>query len=76
MQYLFVVITNFYQIEFSQHPSIKENVTIITFGRDVKVLQYYSTDYTKISECVGNATSIEYCMFMIVHNFDIYKHKK
>lgn len=51
-------------------------MTIITFGRDVKVLQYYSTDYTKISQCVGNATSIKYCMFMIVHYLYIYKHKK
>lgn len=41
--------------EFSQHPSITENVTVITCGRDVKILQYYSTNYTKISECVGNA---------------------
>ena len=26
---------------------------VITFGRDVKVLQYYSTDYKEIVKCVG-----------------------
>ncbi|XP_052696634.1 uncharacterized protein LOC128175218 isoform X1 [Crassostrea angulata] len=40
--------------EFSQHPSITENVTVITCGRDVKVLQYYSANYTEISECVDD----------------------
>ena len=26
---------------------------VITFGRDVKVLQYYSNDYKEIVKCVG-----------------------
>nr|XP_022329953.1 uncharacterized protein LOC111128566 [Crassostrea virginica] len=42
--------------EFSLHPNISENVMVITFGRDVKVLQYYSTDYKEIVKCVDNLT--------------------
>lgn len=30
---------------------------VVTFGRDVKVIQYFSNDYRKISACVGNAFS-------------------
>lgn len=41
-------------LETSQHQSIKENITVITFGLDVKVIQYYSCDHTEISKCVGN----------------------
>nr|XP_022329954.1 uncharacterized protein LOC111128567 [Crassostrea virginica] len=38
--------------EFSQHPSIAENVMVITFGREVRVIQYYSNDHRTISKCV------------------------
>ncbi|XP_061168838.1 uncharacterized protein LOC133178094 [Saccostrea echinata] len=41
--------------EFSKHSSaIPENVSIVTFGEEVKVLHYYSTDYTTIAQCVDN----------------------
>ena len=41
-------------LEFSLHPSISENVMVVTFGRDVKVIQSYSNDFRTISRCVGN----------------------
>ncbi|XP_062610776.1 uncharacterized protein LOC134272569, partial [Saccostrea cucullata] len=40
--------------EFSKHPSKTENVSVITFGDDVKILQYYSKDYISISRCVDS----------------------
>ncbi|XP_052699916.1 uncharacterized protein LOC128177295 [Crassostrea angulata] len=38
--------------EFSQHSSITENVTVMTFGQDVKVIQYYSCDHAEVTKCV------------------------
>lgn len=40
--------------EFSKHPSVSENVMVVTFGRDVKVIQHYSNKHKTISRCVGN----------------------
>lgn len=40
--------------EFSKHQSVSENVMVITFGRDVKVIQHYSNKHKTISRCVGN----------------------
>lgn len=44
----------FFMLEFSQHSSITENVTVMTFGQDVKVIQYYSCDHAEVIKCVGN----------------------
>lgn len=44
----------FFMLEFSQHSSITENVTVMTFGQDVKVIQYYSCDHAEVIQCVGN----------------------
>lgn len=44
----------FFMLEFSQHSSITENVTVMTFGQDVKVIQYYSCDHAEVTKCVGN----------------------
>nr|XP_019922789.2 uncharacterized protein LOC105328252 [Crassostrea gigas] len=38
--------------EFSKHPSVSENVMVVTFGRDVKVIQHYSNKHKTISRCV------------------------
>lgn len=41
--------------EFSKHPSIAENVSVITFGEEVKIRHYYSNDYGSITRCVGKS---------------------
>lgn len=50
--------------EFSKHPSIPENVMVVTFGQDVKVIQRYSNKHKTISRCVGNI----HCTFSIIIN--------
>ncbi|XP_078314482.1 uncharacterized protein LOC111131493 isoform X2 [Crassostrea virginica] len=40
--------------EYSTLQTISENVMVVTFGPDVKVIQYFSNDYRKISACVDN----------------------
>ncbi|XP_061168822.1 uncharacterized protein LOC133178072 [Saccostrea echinata] len=41
--------------EFSKHSSsVPENVSVVTFGKEVKVLQYYSNNYTMLANCVDD----------------------
>lgn len=44
----------FFMLEFFQYLLIIENVIVMMFGQDVKVIQYYFCDYVEVIKCVGN----------------------
>ncbi|XP_062619573.1 uncharacterized protein LOC134281126 isoform X2 [Saccostrea cucullata] len=50
MQEAFMEILN----EISAHPDTDENVAVISFGREVKFLHYYSNNYGSVIQCLAD----------------------
>lgn len=52
-------------LEYLNQPKVDHFVAVVSFGKDVKVLQHYSNDYKAILHILGRQTSCKLAIYIL-----------